>query len=88
MQMTPPLIIRTHRCFSQSYLVLDYLHDVFSRGRRVKLDGMVLSIHEMKPSVYQPPVDGAQYLFSRRGPLSPPGALGFGHALQAIREYI
>lgn len=84
-QTTPPLIVRTHRCFSQSYLVLDYLHHVLSRGRRVELDRVVLSVHEMEPSVYQPPVDGAQYLFSRRRPLSPPGALSFGHALQAIR---
>lgn len=51
-KMTPTPVERTHRCFSQSYLVLNYLHYVLGRGRRVELDGVVLPVHEMEPGVY------------------------------------
>lgn len=48
----------------------------------MEFDGVVLAVHEMKPCVDQPPIDGAQNLFSGRWPLSSSGALGFRHALQ------
>lgn len=78
--------MHTHSRFSQSYFVLDYFHHVLSRGRRMELDGVVLSVHEMKPSVYQPPVDCAQYFLSGRRPLSPSGTLSLGHALRMERN--
>jgi len=77
-------VLLTHRCFPKSNFILDDFHYVFSRWRWVKLNGVVLSIHEMKSGINQPPVYRAQYFFSRRRPLSSPRSLGFRHALKNL----
>lgn len=78
----------THRCFPESYFVLDYFHYILGGGRRMELDGVVLAVHEMKPGVNQSPVNGAQYLLSRRWPLPSPRAFGLRHALGTRHEHI
>lgn len=43
---------------------------------------MELAVHEVEPGINGTPVDGAEDLLLRRGPLAPPGAKGLVETLK------